>query len=57
MEPERWHLHIHLEGKRADACLPSCDDDDDDDELGDKGEREGRGGMRGGDEMMRYDVT
>ena len=28
---------------RADACLPSCDDDDDD-ELGVKGEREGRGG-------------
>ena len=53
MEPERWHLHIHLGGKRADACLPSCDDDDeDDDELGVKGEREGRGGMRGGDEMM-----
>ena len=43
-------MHIHLEGKRADACLPSCDDDDDDDddELGVKGEREERGGMKGG---------
>jgi hypothetical protein len=57
MELERLHLHIHLEGKRADACLPSCDDDDDDDELGGEGEKGGRGEIRGGDEMMRYDVT
>ena len=51
MEPERWHLHIHLEGKRADACFPSCDDEDDD-ELGVKGEKGGRGGMRGGNDAI-----